>query len=184
MHSVLAATVEVYAVGCKVILCVYPQVPTEPNENPFTTYLWEGFQNDPLGYPFWRTGKRKQSYIVWNLGRSSVVGFLGVGFFFSCWVPTRGTAPGFATYSHCMLACSNITRGSPVRGTGMGIELIHQEISAKWQHGIWGPIDCNICLQWWILSLLLCHNHTQGLLLLLFKLVLPVIHLWNKTGEN
>lgn len=142
----------------------------------------EGFQNDPLGTPFWRTGKRKQSYIVWNLGRSFFCRVFSIGFV-SCWVPaipTRGMAPGFVMYSHT-LTRSDTTRGSSVQGTSVGRELIHQETWAKWQHESWAPLGCNIPLHWWILSSHLYCSHTQGLLLL-FKLVLPVINIWNKTG--
>lgn len=169
---------------CKVILLMCPQLPTKPNRNLFSTFFEEGNQNDPVDYPFWRTRRRNQTVLSGiSVGGFFVVSFWDLFFPAGCLqFPPKAWHMCFTTHSCCALACKDIRGGSPAWWKSVGRKLIPQEISAKWHLGSWSPIRWKISLHWWFWSSLLCHNSTQGLLLLFSRIVLPVINSETKLG--
>lgn len=144
----------------------------------------ERFQNNPLGYPFWRTGKRKQSYLVQNLGRSFFCWVL-VLVCFSYWVPavpTRSMAPGFTTYSHCTLTCNGIIRGFPSAGNRRRQSWFIESFQQNGSMEAGFPLDAIfLCIdESGPLSFVITVHKDYCLkLLILSKIVLPIINLWN-----
>lgn len=151
---------------------------------PSLAAMEKDFKNYHLGYPFWKTGKREQSY-------SGLFLFFFFPFCLVHGVITRGMAWGFKVLTKCTYAYLYVSmQRCYKRFSWVGNR--HQNMN-QWSWFIRrfqpkGEMGAELKLDATFLHIdesgpqSFVHNHMQRWLLLLFKLVLRVLNLWNKTG--
>lgn len=104
---------------------------------------------------------------------------------FSYWVPavpTRSMAPGFTTYSHCTLTCNGIIRGFPSAGNRRRQSWFIESFQQNGSMEAGFPLDAIfLCIdESGPLSFVITVHKDYCLkLLILSKIVLPIINLWN-----